>query len=169
MKRILVILLAAVLLLCSCGEKTPGIDGESISQTFLDTYTINLTVPTGWNYLVISDSDMFELQHYGIQLFDGEIPEHPEMYDGKLYVAIAASGFAKTHIDSWVEMGKDFIEEAYTTKAGCAMKLYYVDGLPEYATFDDYPEMCVFFDLNKDDDLDMIFGIIDSIKLERAE
>ncbi len=45
----------------------------------------------------------------------------------------------------------------------------YVDGLPEYATFDDYSEMCVFFDLNKDDDLDKIFGIIDSIKLEKSE
>lgn len=169
MKRILVILFAAVLLLCSCGEKAPGIDGKSISQPFLDTYTINLTVPNGWNYLVISDSDMFELQHNGIQLFDSEIPEHPEMYDGKLYVAKAASGFAKTYVDTWIEMGKDFTEEAHTTKSGLAMKLYYVDGLPEYATFDDYSALCVFFDLDKDDDLDMIFAILDSVKLEKAE
>lgn len=140
--------------------------GKRITETSFENRTISLTLPEGWNYLTISNSEIFDLQHTGIQLFDGEIPEQREMYDGKLYIAIAASGFAKSHVDSWVDMGKEFTEEAHITSAGDDMKLYYVDGLPEYATFDYYSEMCVFFDLNENDDLDVIFGIIDSISFE---
>ncbi len=80
----------------------------SISQSFYDTYLISLTVPYCRNYLIISGSDMIELQHYGIWLFDGEFPEQPKMYDVKLYATITASGFAKAYIDSWPGMEKEF-------------------------------------------------------------
>lgn len=148
------------------GDSADSHAGKRITETSFENRTISLTLPEGWNYLTISNSEIFDLQHTGIQLFDGEIPEQREMYDGKLYIAIAASGFAKRHVDSWVDMGKEFTEEAHITSAGDDMKLYYVDGLPEYATFDNYSEMCVFFNLNENDDLDVIFGIIDSISFE---
>lgn len=193
MKRILILLFAVTTLLCCCGEKSPNTfddnnvpkdtvndpnpavvekepvnTGNSVIQAF-DSCTISLTIPKNWNSLTISESDIFELQHIGIQLFDSEIPEQREMYDGKLFVAITASGFAKTYVDSWAEIGKDFIEKTYTTKTGYVMKVYYVDGLPEYATFDDYSDMCVFFDLSENDELDEIFGIIDGIEFCKTE
>lgn len=183
MKRLLMLLFAAVLL-CSCGENAPDVSNEvdgskaevnnedysddkeknvtSISETFYDR-TISLAIPESWNALRISD-DIFDLQHIGIQLFEGKIPKQREMYDGKLFVAVAASGNAANYVDDYSALGTEFTKDTYTSESGYKMTLYYVDGLPDYATFDDYPDMCVFFDLNSSDDMDVIFEIIDSIE-----
>lgn len=188
MKRILMLLFATVLL-CSCGENAPYVSNEvdgskaevnnedysddkeknvtSISETFYDRI-ISLAIPESWNALRISD-DIFDLQHIGIQLFEGEIPQKREMYDGKLFIAIAASGNAANYIDDYSALGTEFIEDTYTSKSGYKMTLYYIDGLPDYATFDDYPEMCIFFDLNNSDDVDVIFEIVDSIEFGESD
>lgn len=133
-----------------------------------DGCVIGVTVPEGWNYYVVANDGIIEPQHVGIQLYDGEVPEQKELYGGKLFVAAAANGRASTYVDSWTDMGTPFTEEAYTTESGTGMKLYYLDGRLDYATFDDYSELCVFFNLD-DDSVDEVLGIVDSIEFERAE
>ena len=166
MKKIIAFLLTAALLLCGCGEKV--LAGAQITEDF-DGIKISLTVPEGWNYLAVRSDEVFELQHQGIQLFDGDIPEQREMYDGKLFVAIAANGHADSYIDSLRELSaKEFTEESLTTSVGYSVKLISADGLPDYATFDDYPEMCIFFDLDGDD-LTMAYNIINTIKIEKGQ
>lgn len=166
MKKIIAFLLAAAMLLCSCGEKVYA--GTDITEDF-DGVKISLHVPEGWNYLAVRSDEVFELQHQGIQLYDGDIPEQREMYGGRLFVAVAANGHAESYIDSLTELSeKEYSEESLVTSAGYGVKLISADGLPEYATFDDYPEMCIFFGIDGDS-LEMAYNIINTIKIEKGQ
>lgn len=149
-------------------EEAPEADETSVKTVRydFDGCTIGVTVLEGWNYYAVADDGIMELQHVGIQLYDGEAPEQKEMYGGKLFVAVAANGRASTHVDAWTDMGTQFTEEAYTCESGAGMKLYYLDGRLDYATFDDYSELCVFFNLDDGDRLDDILKIVDTVKYE---
>lgn len=150
----------------SFDERSTEVVGKVITEKFED-FTISVTVPESWNYFVVANDGIIEPQHVGIQLYDGEVPEQKELYGGKLFVAAAANGRAETYLGIEVDIKTPFTMEAYTTESGRGMKLYYIDGKLEFATFDDYPEMCVFFDLNESDDLNTVFAIIDSIDFKR--
>ncbi len=187
MKKLIIIALA-LLLLASCGGK--GTDGQDESQAsagndfLVDEQepisektvkydfggcVISVTVPEGWNDFVVEEDGIIEPQHFGIQLYDGEVPEQKELYGGKLFVAVAANGRAKAHVDAWADMETPFTEEAYTSESGAGMKLYYLDGKLDFATFDDYSELCVFFNLDDGDSVQDILKIVDSVKYESQD
>lgn len=126
----------------------------------------SVTVPKSWSYFTVMADGIIEPQHVGIQFYDGDIPEQKELYGGKLFVAVAVNGRAQTHVDGWQETGTPFVEETYTTDSGAGMKLYYLDGKLDFATFDDRPELCVFFNLDDDDSVDDILKIVDTVKYE---
>ena len=50
---------------------------------------MSVKCPNDWNKVDIVYSDDFPQQHTGLQLFDGEIPEQPEIIDGKIFIASA--------------------------------------------------------------------------------
>ncbi len=127
---------------------------------------ISMTVPESWNDFVVEEDGIIEPQHIGIQFYDGEVPEQKELYGGKLFVAVAVNGRAQTHVEGWQDTGTPFVEETYTTDSGAGMKLYYIDGQLDFATFDDRPELCVFFDLDDGDSVDDILEIVDTVKYE---
>ncbi len=126
----------------------------------------SVTVPKSWSYFTVMADGIIEPQHVGIQFYDGDIPEQKELYGGKLFVAVAVNGRAQTHVDGWQDTGTPFIEETYTSESGTEMKLYYLDGRLDFATFDDYPELCVFFNLDDGDSVEDILKIVDTVKYE---
>ena len=148
-------------------ETTPLTTAESvknISRNF-DGQIINVDIPVSWQSYTLED---YDLQHVGIQLYDGEIPAQREMYGGKLFIASAASGFAQSCTEYQETRRDSYDVSDYTTASGYKMKLCYRGGIPEYATFDDFRDMCIFFDLDGQDDTDVIFRIIDSIVIFSA-
>ena len=126
----------------------------------------SVTVPKSWSYFTVMADEIIEPQHVGIQFYDGDIPEQKELYGGKLFVAVAVNGRAQTHVDGWQDTGTPFVEETYTTDSGAGMKLYYLDGKLDFATLDDCPELCVFFNLDDGDNVDDILKIVDTVKYE---
>ena len=164
MKKIIALVISAMFLLSACGEKVYA--GTDIAEEF-DGVKISLHMPEGWNYRAVRSDGVFELQHQGIQLFNGDIPEQKEMYDGRLFIAVAANGHAKSYIDSLGEaLEKDLAEEMLVTSKGYSLRMISADGKPEYAVFEDLPEMCIFFDLDEND-LAMAYNIINTISIEK--
>lgn len=164
MKKIVAFTVAAALLLCACRAASPA--GTEIAEEF-DGIKITLSVPDGWSYLAVRSDEVFELQHQGVQLFEGDIPESPEMYDGTLFVAVAASGRAESYIESLGETSeKELAEENLVTSQGYSLRMIDADGLPVYAVFEEYPEMCIFFDLDKSAEI-TAYNIINTIKIEK--
>ena len=164
MKKIIAMIISTMLLLTACGEKVYA--GTDIAEEF-DGIKISLHMPEGWNYRAVRSDEVFELQHQGIQLFDGDIPEQKEMYDGELFVAVAANGHAESYIESLGEASeKEITEEKLVTSKGYNLRIISADGLPEYAVFEDLPEMCIFFDTDSDG-LGMIYNIINTINIEK--
>ncbi len=164
MKKLLALIFSAALLLCACRDASPA--GTTVTEEF-DGIKITVSVPDGWSYLPVRSDEIFELQHQGIQLFDGDIPEQHEMYDGEIFVAVAANGHAESYIDSLKELSENEpTEEKLTTSAGYNLKIIKTNGLPEYAVFEDIPEMCIFFDVDKSNET-VAYNVINTIKIEK--
>ena len=124
-------------------------------------YEINVCFPKEWNeYLVTTDT-----QFMGIQLFNGEVPEQLEIIDGNIYIAVATHGFADRYV---YDAGYDKCEkENFTTKNGYGLIIYYdKNGMPIFATFDDYKYMCIFFDVETKEEIPEIINIVDSIEIK---
>ena len=124
-------------------------------------YEINVCFPEEWNeYLVTTDT-----QFMGIQLFNGEVPEQLEIIDGNIYIAVATHGFADRYV---YDAGYDKCEkENLTTKNGYGLIIYYdKNGMPIFATFDDYKYMCIFFDVETKEEIPEIMNIVDSIEIK---
>lgn len=124
-------------------------------------YEINVCFPEEWNeYLVTTDT-----QFMGIQLFNGEVPEQLEIIDGNIYIAVATHGFADRYV---YDAGYDKCEkENFTTKNGYGLIIYYdKNGMPIFATFDDYKYMCIFFDVETKEEIPEIMNIVDSIEIK---
>ncbi len=134
---------------------------KNVTRNF-DIMSVSVDIPESWQSYTLED---YSLQHIGIQLYDGAIPAQREMYGGKLFVAEAVSGFAQSYIESQEALGVSYDVSDYTAASGYKMKLCYRNGVLDYATFDDFKSMCIFFDLDEQDDMRVIFGIIDSIVL----
>lgn len=134
---------------------------KNVTRNF-DIMSVSVDIPESWQSYTLED---YSLQHIGIQLYDGAIPAQREMYGGKLFVAEAVSGFAQSYIESQEALGVSYDVSDYTAASGYKMKLCYRDGVLDYATFDDFKSMCIFFDLDEQDDMRVIFRIIDSIVL----
>ncbi|MFA5658554.1 MAG: hypothetical protein WC900_04655 [Oscillospiraceae bacterium] len=127
---------------------------------------INVKCPSTWNEYYVTASDEYIPQHTGVQLFDSELPEQLEVLDGNIFVAAAASGFASEHVNERYDFG-DY--ESFTTTNGYKLKIYYgKNKLPEYATFEDYPSMCIFFSLENEEELPEIVNIVNSIELQES-
>lgn len=123
-------------------------------------YEINVCFPEEWNeYLVTTDT-----QFMGIQLFNGEVPEQLEIIDGNIYIAVATHGFADRYV---YDAGYDKCEkENFTTKNGYGLIIYYdKNGMPIFATFDDYKYMCIFFDVETKEEIAEIVSIVNSIEI----
>ncbi len=124
-------------------------------------YEINVCFPEEWNeYLVTTDT-----QFMGIQLFNGEVPKTLEVLDGNIYIAVATHGFADRYA---YDAGYDKYEkENFTTKNGYGLIIYYdKNGMPTFATFDDYKYMCIFFDVETKEEIPEIMNIVDSIEIK---
>ncbi len=148
-------------------ETAPVMTADSVKNVArdFDGVSISVDIPVRWQSYTVED---YGLQHVGIQIYDGEIPEQREMYGGKLFIASAASGRAQSYIESQEELGISYDVSDYTTALGYKMKLFYRDGVLDYAAFDDFAGMCIFFDLGEQDDMSVIFRIIDSIYLSEG-
>ena len=143
-------------------ETAPLTTAESLKNVTrnFDGQVISVDIPVRWQSYTLED---YSLQHVGIQIYDGDIPAQREMYGGKLFIASAVSGFAQSYIESQEALGVSYDVSDYTSASGYKMKLCYRDGVLDYATFDDFKSMCIFFDLDEQDDMSVIFGIIDSV------
>ena len=124
-------------------------------------YEINVCFPEKWNeYLVTTDT-----QFMGMQLFNGEVPEQLEIIDGNIYIAVATHGFADRYV---YDAGYDKCEkENFTTKNGYGLIIYYdKNGMPTFATFDDYKDICIFFDVESKEEITEIMNIVNSIEIK---
>ncbi len=134
---------------------------KNVTRDF-DGQFISVDIPVRWKTYTLED---YDLQHVGIQIYDGDIPEQREMYGGKMFIASAVSGRAQSYLESQEALGVTYDVSDYTTASGHGMKLCYRDGVLDYATFDKFSSMCIFFDLDGQDDMSVIFRIIDSVVL----
>ncbi len=126
-------------------------------------HKVSVKCPNDWNKVDIVYSDDFPQQHTGLQLFDGEIPEQLEIIDGKIFIASATSGFADGHLKDRYSIS-DF--ESFETSKGYKLKIYYGnDDFPEFALFEEYPDMCIFFDIESEEEIAEIVSIVNSIEI----
>ena len=145
-------------------EATVSPESSLKELTFVaGSHKVTVKCPPDWNELAIVYSDNFPQQHTGIQLFNGKIPEQLEIIDGKIFIASATSGFADGHLKDRYSIS-DF--ESFETSKGYKLKIYYGnDDFPEFALFEEYPDMCIFFDIESEEEIAEIVSIVNSIEI----
>ena len=147
--------------LLSDNNKECSYDGYKNTSCLTFTYKISVSYPSNWNELCIQASDEFDWQHTGIQLFNGQLPEQPEILDGDIYIYEVSNGFANT------AEYENFEVESFTTANGYSVEIYYnKDNLPVFIAFDGYPSLCIFLDANCNCEISTIVKIINSIDIK---
>ena len=149
------------------GYKEIGYDFEDLHRSVM--------APQDWNgYRFYSDNTVFENMFNGIPIYDGPVPVKIDPTDDStLFAAEPLDKSVFFFAESpWIH-AQDFINadglitkydhETYIDRKGRSMQVYFLDGLPEYACYDDYFNLCVLFNLKSEEQIPTVVNMINSI------
>lgn len=136
----------------------------------------SVMAPEGWNgFRFYSDYEAIENLLTGIPIYDGDIPVRIDYHDESIFydaMPMEKSTFflaespwmrAQDFIDDGNGLIDKFDHETYTDKKGRTMQVYFIDGLPRYACYDDYYGLCIWFNLKSEEQIPIVVNMINSI------
>ncbi len=131
--------------------------------------------PESWNgYRFYGDDSSFENMLTGTPIYDGPLPVKIDPTDESTMfknepLTKSTFFFAES---PWIH-AEDFINsdglinkydyETYVDKKGRSMKVYFLDGLPKYAVYDDFFFLCIWFNLDSEEQIPIVVNMINSI------
>ncbi len=145
---------------------------KKIGYSFGPLYR-SVMAPEGWKgFRFYRDYYVLENELTGIPIYDGDIPVR--IMDGDLITYRAAGPMEKSTFflaESAWGRPQDFIKEyidkfdheTYTDKEGRTMQVYFLDGLPKYACYDDYYGLCIWFNLKSEEQIPIVVNMINSV------
>lgn len=158
------------------GYKEIGYDFDDLRRSIM--------VPEDWNGFRFAPKcdygeEQFENGLTGIPVYDGSLPvkidsmkrEHDDYTDYFANKPMEKSVFFFAEAP-W-QNAQDFIaenitkydHETYIDKKGRSMQVYFLDGLPKYACYDDFFNLCVWFNLKDEEQIPIAVNMINSIEV----
>ncbi len=151
-------------------------DYEEIAYNFYDLRR-SVMAPKGWtSFRYYEEMTSFENMLTGIPIYDGPLPVKIDMFD---YTTQHANAPMRKSIFFFAEYpwmdpyslinssSEDNINkydhESYTDKKGRTMQVYFLDGLPKYAVYDDFFNLCIWFNLDSEEQIPTVVNMINSI------
>ncbi len=153
-------------------------DYEELAYDFYEQHR-SVMVPKGWTgFRYYEELTAFENQLTGIPIYDGAYPTMIDENDYTTQTAndpmnLAAFFFAEyPWIDPYMlinssseENIKKYDHETYVDKNGRSMQVYFIDGLPKYAVYDDFFSLCIWFNLDSKEQIPIVINMINSINV----
>ncbi len=135
----------------------------------------SLMIPDDWNgFRFDGDGSEYDGILTGIPIYDGNLPVKIDMFDKSTRFAnkpMEKSVFFFAETPS--ENAQDLIyaggliskydHETYVDKKGRTVQIYYLDGLPKLACYDDYFGLCVWFNLKGEEQIPTAVNMLNSI------
>lgn len=150
---------------------------EEIAYNFHDLRR-SVMAPKGWTGFRFYEEDntYFENQLTGIPIYDGPLPVEIDIFD---YTTMFANQpmtesvfflaeypwldpYSLINSSSEDNLSK-YDHETYTDAKGRTMQVYFLDGLPKYAVYDDFFSLCIWFNLDSEDEIPVVVNMINSI------
>lgn len=157
-------------------------DYKEIGYDFWDLHR-SVMAPKDWNGFRFAPKcdyggEQFENGLTGIPVYDGSLPveidrmhKHDDYTDYFANKPMEKSTFFFAE-SPWMH-AQDFIaenitkydHETYIDKKGRSIQVYYLDGLPKYACYDDFFNLCVWFNLKSEEQIPTVVNMINSIEV----
>ena len=152
---------------------------EEIAYNFHDLRR-SVMAPKGWTGFRFYEEDntYFENQLTGIPIYDGPLPVEIDIFD---YTTMFANQpmtesvfflaeypwldpYSLINSSSEDNLSK-YDHETYTDAKGRTMQVYFLDGLPKYAVYDDFFSLCIWFNLDSEDEIPVVVNMINSVEV----
>lgn len=154
---------------------------KEIGYDFLELRR-SIMVPKDWNGFRFAPKcdyggEQFENGLTGIPIYDGPLPvkidnrqkAHDDYSDYFANKPMEKSVFFFAE-SPWInpqQLIEEYItkydHETYIDKKGRSMQVYYLDGLPKYVCYDDFFNLCVWFNLKDEEQIPIAVNMINSI------
>lgn len=162
-------------------------DYKEIGYDFWDLHR-SVMAPKDWNGFRFAPKcdyggEQFENGLTGIPIYDGPLPVeidrmHSEHDDYTAYFANKPMEksiffFAESPWMNPRQLIEEYItkydHETYIDKKGRSMQVYYLDGLPKYACYDDFFFLCIWFNLTSKEQIPTVVNMINSIEVSLSD
>lgn len=133
--------------------------------------------PESWNgYRFYGDDSSFENMLTGTPIYNRPLPVEIDHDDESTLFANepwveSTFFFAESpwiHPEDYINSDgliSKYDYETYVDKKGRSMKVYFLDGLPKYAVYDDFFFLCIWFNLDSEEQIPIVVNMINSIEV----
>ena len=158
-----------------------NLDGYNTVEFTTNNIKYSAKIPEHWYSEEFSCEEWIENwgdypQHCGLKLFSREIPKKRYLDDGTFYIAESISSL----YTPTPTIESDFaIQQSLTTQTGLEMDIYLEKAEPhKFSDCDGYTgliiinnkqSMCIFVEIFKDDDVQELFNVLNSIEITKLE
>ncbi len=153
------------------GYKEIGYDFEDLHRSFM--------IPEDWNgFRFYRDYPVIENQLTGTPVYDGQLPfeindnsakfKNEPMTQSTFFLAETPWRDTENILagyDGLDSLLNKYDYETYTDKKGRSMKVYFLDGLPKFAVYDDFFNLCIVFNLKSEDQIPIVVNMINSVEI----
>ncbi len=162
-------------------DNTFDCDYSDYEEIAYDFYELRRSVmaPKGWTgFRYYEEVTSFENRLTGIPIYDGPLPVKIDMFDyttkhandpmNKSTFFFAEYPWLDPYLlinSSLDENIKKYDHETYVDKKGRTMQVYFIDGLPKYAVYDDFFNLCIWFNLDTEKQIPIVVNMINSIEV----
>lgn len=167
-------------------DNTSDCDYDGFKKIGYNFYDLRYSfmIPEDWNGFRFApkceyDCEQFENGLTGIPVYDGDLPveinnigkPHTDYTDyfankpmEKSVFFFAESPWQKL---PWLrdELAPKYNHETYTDKKGRIMQVYFIDGLPKMAVYDDFFNLCIWFNVKSEDQIPTVVNMINSVEV----
>lgn len=150
-----------------------------IKHSFKDL-SYSVKAPVFWNgFRFCRYETEYEQTLNGIPIYDGSVPVEVDYNDISTYLNVKPEEnsvffLAETPIDyaycyvaySWISEKYD--HETYVDKKGRSMEVYYFNGLPKFAHYNNFFCLCIWFNLKSEEQIPIVVNMINSLEVSMS-
>lgn len=150
-----------------------------IKHSFKDL-SYSVKAPVSWNgFRFCRYETEYEQTLNGIPIYDGPVPVEADYNDAFKYsdakpeensaffLAESPLYYANDYVGhSWISEKYD--HETYVDKKGRSMEVYYFNGLPKFAHYNNFFCLCIWFNLKSEEQIPIVVNMINSLEVSMS-
>lgn len=140
----------------------------------------SVKVPVSWNgFRFCRYQTEYEQTLNGIPIYDGSVPVEADYNDVSTYLNVKPEEnsvfflaetplyYADDYVGhSWISEKYD--HETYVDKKGRSMEVYYFNGLPKFARYNNFFCLCIWFNLKSEEQIPIVVNMINSLEVSMS-
>ncbi len=150
-----------------------------IKHSFKDL-SYSVKAPVSWNgFRFCRYETEYEQTLNGIPIYDGSVPVEADYNDVSTYLNVKPEEnsvfflaetplyYADDYVGhSWISEKYDY--ETYVDKKGRSMEVYYFNGLPKFAHYNNFFCLCIWFNLKSEEQIPIVVNMINSLEVSMS-